>query len=131
MIDVDDGTYTAVVDSIEDGFATVFVERDGEDVASETLDVSRLPEAGRHADAILSVTVRDGEIAEWSYDPETTDDRKQAAQDRFDRLSSRPPSDDEAGDDDAAGDDAAVEDAAADDATVDDAVDGEAAEDDA
>jgi DUF971 family protein len=95
MIDLDDGTYTAVVDSIEDGLATIFYEHDGEDVASEVRDASDLPEAGRHADAIFTVDVRDGGVVEWSYDPAETQERQELAQNRFDRLSSRPPSDDD------------------------------------
>ncbi|PSP94246.1 DUF3006 domain-containing protein [Halobacteriales archaeon QS_4_62_28] len=95
MTDLEDGTYTAVVDSIEDGLATVFFERDSEDVGSQVLDATALPEAGRHADAILSVTVTDGDVVEWEYDEERAEERKTAAQSRFDRLSRRPPKKDE------------------------------------
>ncbi len=96
-----DGTYTAVVDAIEDGLATVFVEDDGEEVGDAVLEASALPEAGRHADAILSVTVVDGEAVAWTYEPETTATRQETAQDRFNRLSQRPPSEE---DEDADGD---------------------------
>ena len=89
-----DGTYTAVVDAIEDGLATVFFERDGEDVDDAVVDADRLPEEGRHADAIFDVRIEDGSIATATYDPDRTEARSEAAQDRFDRLSSRPPSDD-------------------------------------
>lgn len=98
MTDVDDlpdGTYTVVVDSIKDGLATVFLEEDGSELADAVIDGSVLPEAGRHADAVFTVTVTDGTLSEWQYEPETTTDRKEAAQDRFDRLSRRPPSDDD------------------------------------
>ena len=90
-----DGAFTAVVDSVEDGLATVFFERDGEEVGNAVLDAARLPEGGRHADAILSVRLSEGRIESGSYEPEETADRKEAAQDRFDRLSKRPPSDEE------------------------------------
>jgi hypothetical protein len=86
------GTYTAVVDSIEDGLATVFFEQDGEEVGDAIVAASVLPEDGRHPDAILSVSV-DRTAVEWNYDPQTTEARKEAAQDRFDRLSNRAPSD--------------------------------------
>jgi hypothetical protein len=98
MTDLDtlaDGRYTAVVDTIEDGFATVFIERDGEDVVDIVTEVSELPETGRQIDAILSVTVADGELHEWEYDSERTEKRQSAAQDRFDRLSRRPTADDD------------------------------------
>ncbi|MYL15497.1 DUF3006 family protein [Halorubrum terrestre] len=95
-IELPDGEYTAVVDNVEDGLATVFFERDGEEVGNAVLDASWLPSDGQHADAILSVTVSEGRIESVSYKPEQTADRKAAAQDRFDRLSKRPPSDEEA-----------------------------------
>ena len=94
QIDLPDGGYTAVVDAIEDGLAPVFFERDGDEVGNAVVDADRLPEAGRHADAILDVEIEDGSIAAASYDPERTSARSDAAQDRFDRLSSRPPGED-------------------------------------
>ena len=89
-----DGTYMAVVDRIEDGLATVFVEQGGDDLTSATLEATAIPEEGRHAAAIFSIRVSEGEIVEWSYEPETTETRQSNAQDRFDRLSRRPPADD-------------------------------------
>jgi len=91
---VPDGQYTAVVDSIEDGLATVFFEADGEEVGDAIIDATVLPSEGRHADALLSVTIVDGTLTQTEYQPEETEARKEAAQDRFDQLSSRPPSDD-------------------------------------
>jgi hypothetical protein len=98
MTDVDalaDGCYTAVVDSVEDGFATVFFENDEDEVGDAVLDASALPEAARHGDAVLRVTVADGALVGAEYDPERTTNRADRAQDRFDRLSERPPSDGE------------------------------------
>ena len=92
LASLEDGVYTAVVDSIEDGLATVFFEQDGDEVGDAVLEGSELPEDGQHADAILSVTIRDGEAVAWDYEPDRTTDRKEAAQSRFDRLSSRAPS---------------------------------------
>jgi hypothetical protein len=92
-VDLPDGEYTAVVDSVEDGLATVFFERDGEAVGNAVLDASRLPSDGRHADAVLLVALSDGRIESASYEPDRTGARAEAAQDRFDRLSKRPPSD--------------------------------------
>jgi len=45
-IDLADGAYTAVVDTVEDGLATVFFERDGDDVGNAVLDADRLPRGG-------------------------------------------------------------------------------------
>jgi len=90
-----DGEYTAVVDSIEDCLATVFIEQDGQDIGDAVLEATALPEKGRHADAILSVTVENDDIVRLVYDPEETETRREAAQDRFDSLSSRAPSEDE------------------------------------
>ena len=90
MIDLQDGEYTAVVDSIEDGLASVFFERDGESLGRDVIEVTALPEVAQEADAILHVTVKDGECTDWVYKPETSEERAQAAQSRFDRLSQRP-----------------------------------------
>ena len=93
--EVADGEYTAVVDSVEDGLATVFFEQDGTEIGHAMIDATELPEDGQRADAILSVTVDAGAIVAADYRPETTATRKDAAQSRFDRLSSRPPSDED------------------------------------
>ncbi|MDS0223742.1 DUF3006 domain-containing protein [Haloarcula sp. S1AR25-5A] len=98
MTDLDevaDGEYTAVVDSIEDGLATVFFEQDGAEVGHAVIDTTELPDDARHANAILSVTLAGEELTETDYDPERTETRQDAAQDRFDRLSSRPPTEDD------------------------------------
>jgi len=90
-----DGSYTAVVDSIEDGLATVFFEEDGEEVGHAVCEATELPDDGRHADAILLVTVVNGSPLRWTPDPERAMERQEEAQDRFDRLSERPPSNDD------------------------------------
>jgi hypothetical protein len=94
-IELPDGTYTAVVDNVEDGLATVFFERDDEEVGNTVIEATRLPPDAQHADAVLSVTIGDGSIEAASYYPESTANRAAAAQDRFDRLSKRPPSDED------------------------------------
>jgi hypothetical protein len=94
-IELPDGTYTAVVDAIEDGLATVFFEQDGVEKGNAVLGAETLPDSGHHADAILSVTIEDGTIQTASYQPEQTADRQATAQDRFDSLSERPPSKDD------------------------------------
>ena len=98
MTDLDalaDGTYTAVVDNVEDDLATVFFEEDGSEVASAVLDASALPAAGQRANAVLSARVVDGAVVNWTVDLEETITRAEESQDRFDRLSSRPPRDED------------------------------------
>lgn len=90
-----DGTYTGVVDSIEDDLATVFLEEGDEEVDDRLLDAAQLPEETRHEDAIIRVTIEDDEVVEMTYDAELTKERREASQSRFNRLSSRPPKDDE------------------------------------
>jgi hypothetical protein len=94
-IDLPDGTYTAVVDAIEDGLATVFFEQDDVEKGNAVVEAEILPESGQHADAILAVTIEDGTIQTATYQPEQTVDRATTAQDRFDSLSERPPSRDD------------------------------------
>ncbi|WP_435067606.1 DUF3006 domain-containing protein [Haloplanus sp. C73] len=89
------GTYTAVVDAIEDGQARVFIEQDNVECASLVLSADELPEPGRHADAVFTVVVTDGALAEWEYDPDATQARRAQAQSRFDQLSRRLSGDDD------------------------------------
>jgi len=87
-----DGTYTVVVDAIEDGQARLFIEQDGKEVGDAVVSADRLPEAGRHADAILVMTISNGVLAALRYRPAETTERVSAAQRRFDVLSDRPSS---------------------------------------
>ncbi|WP_436936531.1 DUF3006 domain-containing protein [Halovenus marina] len=90
---IPDGEYTAVVDRIEDGLASVLIEKDGTDAYELVVEPSELPEDGQHADAVLSVEIRDGELVAAAYEASETEERRESAQNRFDRLSQRPPSD--------------------------------------
>ena len=87
-----DGTYTGVVDRFEGDQAVVLLEADGETVAERALPSSRLPEDGRQVDAVVSVTVRDGDVTDVAYRAEASERRADRARRRFDALSSRPPS---------------------------------------
>lgn len=94
---IPDGEYVAVVDRFEDDLAVLLVEDDGETVGELAVPRRRLPGAGCHQDAVLDVTVRDGSLARARYDESETDRRSTEAQDRFDRLAERPPSEDDDG----------------------------------
>ncbi|WP_058993680.1 DUF3006 domain-containing protein [Haloarcula sp. CBA1127] len=87
-----DGTYTAVVDRIEDGIATL--EMDTKNGLS-ALDIAaaELPAEARTADVVLEITVADSALVDVTREPEETTDRASEAQSRFDRLSKRPPQD--------------------------------------
>jgi hypothetical protein len=93
MADIGDGTYTAVVDRFEDEVAVVLIEADGETIAERVVDRETLPEDGRQVDAILEVTVSEGQLTSITYDAAASEARKRDAQQRFDRLAERPPSD--------------------------------------
>jgi len=88
-----DGTYTAVLDRIEDDLAVLEVSDDEGDTHELVVDVDELPADGRHPDAVFEVELRDGEFTAATYDEPESRSRKAEAQDRFDRLSSRPPRD--------------------------------------
>ncbi|WP_232702481.1 DUF3006 domain-containing protein [Halobacterium wangiae] len=93
-------TYTAVLDrfeATEDGeeLAVLLVEAEGDVVDEVVVDRERLPAEGRHENAVFAVTVDDDELAEIVYRPDETEARTEAAQSRFDRLSRRPPSDED------------------------------------
>ena len=89
-----DGSYTAVVDRFEDDQAVLVLERDGETVDELVGDRAELPDdAGQ--DAVLRLLVDHGHLVDAEYDESETTARRDAAQDRFDRLAERPPDDDE------------------------------------
>lgn len=92
---IPDGGYTAVVDRIEDGLATLLLEAEWTDAHQLTVDPSTLPADGRHADAVLTVEIRDAELVDATYEASETERRRQSAQSRFDQLAERPPSDEE------------------------------------
>jgi len=87
---IPDGRYVAVVDRFEAEQAVLLVE-DGETVVGErVVREGRLPAEGRHQDAVLRVTVRNGHLVSARADPEASERRIAGAQDRFDRLAERP-----------------------------------------
>jgi hypothetical protein len=92
---IPDGRYTAVVDRIEDGLATILLEENDRDAYELVVDPDELPEEARHADAVLTIEVEAEDLADVTYEAEETKERREAAQSRFDRLSKRPPKDDE------------------------------------
>lgn len=87
-----DGTYTAVIDRIVDGKHAVLLIEDADAVIDQRV-VSRtaLPEEGQTEGMVLEVVFDDDEIVDIAVKPEVTEQRKQAAQERFERLSERPP----------------------------------------
>lgn len=87
-----DGTYTAVLDRIEDGLAALEVTADG-DRREVTVPVDRLSADASRVDSVVTVEVVDGVIETVAYDPEATTARAERAQSRFDRLSERLPDD--------------------------------------
>ncbi|CCQ34989.1 hypothetical protein HLRTI_003108 [Halorhabdus tiamatea SARL4B] len=93
-----DGTFTGVVDRFEADRAVVLLEADGETIDEIVLDKDRLPEDGRHVDAVLTIELEDGGIQEIAYEADETESRSERAQRRFDSLSQRPPtSEDDSG----------------------------------
>lgn len=87
--------FTGVIDRFEDDLAVILLEADGEVVDEVVLDREDLPAEAAHPDAVLEVTLTDGEVTDLSYDATETADRKERAKSRFDRLAERPPSDEE------------------------------------
>jgi len=92
---IPDGEYTAVLDRIEDGLATLVFETDGTDADELVVDPAAVPSEGRHADAVLTIEIKEEEIVAVTYKASETEERRERAQRRFDRLSRRPPSDDD------------------------------------
>lgn len=93
-----DGTYTAVVDRFEDDLAVLLLEEDGETVGELVVNEDRLPESGRHVDAVVDVELEDGDLIQVMYENQETNDRATEARRRFDELSQRPPATDDESD---------------------------------
>lgn len=90
-----DGTDTAVLDRVEDGLAVLEIS-DGEDDTRElVVEVDDLPADGRHPNAVFEIRVTDGELRDATYDRSRSESRREAAQERFDGLASRPADEDE------------------------------------
>ena len=90
---IPDGHYTAVVDRIDDSMATLIIEEDGEDADDLVVDIEALPADGRHSDAVVTVEIADEELVTVEYNSEETAACEETAQDRFDQLAERLPSD--------------------------------------
>ena len=89
-------TVTVVLDRIVDGQTAVLLfegddprEDGGVDSREFHVPVSQLPADGRTDGAVYEAELADDELRSLEYQPETTADRRRAAQDRFDRLSER------------------------------------------
>lgn len=87
--------FTGVIDRFEDDLAVILLEADREVVDEIVLERDEIPAEAAHPDAVLEVTLTDGEVTDLSYDAAETADRKNRAQSRFDRLAERPPSEDD------------------------------------
>jgi len=85
---------TGVVDRFEGEQAVLLLESDAEVVDEVVVDEREIPEDGRHVDAVLCVELEEEDVVRISYDAAETEERKTSVQDRFERLSERPPSDD-------------------------------------
>lgn len=89
---IPDGTYTAVLDRFED--SDPVLELSGESGRYElAVDHRDLPPPARHTDAVLEVEVVDERLVKVDYKPAESEQRLDDAQNRFDRLSKRPPDD--------------------------------------
>jgi major membrane immunogen (membrane-anchored lipoprotein) len=89
---IPDGTYTAVLDRFED--SDPVLELSGDDGRYElVVEQQDLPQPARHTDAVLEVELVDGAIVAADYKPAESERRVDDAQNRFDRLSKRPPDD--------------------------------------
>jgi len=85
------GTYTAIVDRIVDGKTAVLMIEDGDEVIDQfNINTEELPEEVGEG-GVLTVEVDNNEITSVEYLEDETNSRRQAAQERFDRLSERLP----------------------------------------
>ena len=84
------GTFTATIDRIVDQrTAVILIEDDGDVVEQLDVPVERLPESAQKEGGVVTIELTDGEIDAIRYEPEQTRRRREAAQNRLDRLSNR------------------------------------------
>ena len=84
------GTFTATIDRIvDDQTAVILLENDGEVIEQLDISVNQLPDATQEEGKVVTVGLAEGEIVSIEYEPEATQQRREAAQDRLDRLSGR------------------------------------------
>lgn len=82
--------HTAVLDRIVDGTtAVLLIEADGTVIDERVVDVETLPEDGRHEGAVFEVSVDEEQPLEATYLEDVERERRESAQERFDRLSER------------------------------------------
>jgi len=83
------GTYTAVVDRVVDGETAVLLIEEGDEVIDQfDIDGADLPENVDEG-GVLTVEINNNEITSMEYLENETESRRQASQERFDRLSER------------------------------------------
>jgi hypothetical protein len=83
-----DGTYTAVLDRIEDDPAVLEVSDDEDETHELVVEADDFPADGRHPNAVFEIQVTDGELQSATYDEARSETRMEEAQDRFDELAS-------------------------------------------
>lgn len=97
---IPDGTYTGVIDRIEDDLATIELESEDGDLYELTVDAETLPADTQEPDTVLELTLANEQPTEIMPRPDETAARETSAQDRFDRLSQRLPQEGESDDQD-------------------------------
>lgn len=106
-----DGTYTGMIDRIEEGIAVILIEdergdaadiaendaaaSDREIIAELHYSADSLSQRAREELGVVNVTLADGEIEAIEYHQQATQRRRSELQDRFDELAERPPRRDE------------------------------------
>lgn len=84
------GTYTATIDRIVDQrTAVILLEEDGDVIEQLDVPVERLPDAAQREGIVITVVLEDSEIVSVEYEADATRERRDAAQERLDRLSKK------------------------------------------
>ncbi|MFP8958081.1 DUF3006 domain-containing protein [Natrialbaceae archaeon A-CW3] len=88
-----EGTFTGVVDRIEDGETAVILLEDGENdhevVDQLDLPLEQVPESARADGSVVAVELEDSEVVSVTYNDAETQAREESVRERLDRLSER------------------------------------------
>ncbi len=84
------GKYTGVVDRIVDGeTAVILVESEGEVIDQVDISADKLPEPAAEDRGMVTLELSGGTVVAIVYEEEETDVRREAIEEKLDRLSRR------------------------------------------
>ncbi|MFP9192625.1 DUF3006 domain-containing protein [Natronosalvus vescus] len=84
------GTYSGVVDRIEDGETAVILLEDDDGIVDQLdLPIEQVPDSARSDGSVVSIELEDSTVVSIDYDASETQSRGESVREKLDRLSER------------------------------------------